>query len=155
MTLDDLPRVVELDRASFSLPWPESSFRFEISENKVSRCWVAETPGEDGTPMIAAMIVIWLIIDEVDVATFAVDGSFRRQGIAQRLLAHALLDAGRDGGKKAFLEVRASNTPARSLYHKFGFIEDGVRKQYYADNHEDAILMVLDPLQIDVLESFL
>ena len=97
MQSEDLPRVIELDRNSFSLPWPERSFRFELEKNEVSRCWVAELLPADGVPLLVAMIVVWLIADEVHVATLAVAPEHRRQKIAQRLLAHSLIDAYHSG----------------------------------------------------------
>ena len=153
MTLDDLEEVVQLDRASFSLPWPDSSFKYEIEKNECSRCWVVEIEREDGKKQLAGMIVAWLIVDEVHIATFAVREEYRRQGIASRLLAHTLLDAAKSGGEKGFLEVRRGNLAARALYQKFGIVEIGVRKKYYQDNGEDAILMNLDHLEIRLLES--
>jgi [ribosomal protein S18]-alanine N-acetyltransferase len=155
MTLDDLECVLQLDHASFTLPWPESSFRFEISKNECSRCWVAEIRDENSAPLIVGMIVLWLIIDEIHVATFAVDPNYRRMGIARRLLASSLLEAIHSGGTKSFLEVRAGNLAARTLYSKFGYVEVGVRKKYYQDNGEDAILMNLEDIEIPLLESFL
>lgn len=88
MQSEDLPQVFELDRNSFSLPWPERSFRFELENNEVSRCWVAELLSESGAPLLVAIIVVWMIADEVHVATLAVSPAYRRQKIAQRLLAH-------------------------------------------------------------------
>ncbi|MBA3073921.1 MAG: GNAT family N-acetyltransferase, partial [Anaerolineae bacterium] len=107
MTLKDLDEVIRLDHASFSLPWPESSFRFEIEKNECSRCWVALLDRR-----IVGIMVAWLIVDEIHIATFAVDPVYRRQGIAQRLLAHTLLDGLNSGGEKGFLEVREGNLPA-------------------------------------------
>jgi len=77
MTLDDLPQVIAIDQVSFSLPWPERSFRFEITDNPASRCWVIE--GEGGR--IIGMLVLWLIVDEAHIATIAVHADYRRQGI--------------------------------------------------------------------------
>lgn len=153
MTLNDLEEVVQLDQAAFSLPWPESSFKFEIEKNECSRCWVVEIDVEGGKKQLVGMIVAWLIVDEVHIATFAIREEFRRQGIASRLLAHTLMDAVKSGGEKGFLEVRRGNLAARALYQKFGFVEVGVRKKYYQDNGEDAVLMNLDPLEIKLLES--
>jgi [ribosomal protein S18]-alanine N-acetyltransferase len=150
MALRDLEQVIQLDQVSFSLPWPESSFKFEITKNEASRCWVAEIGNK-----IIGMIVTWLIVDEVHIATFAVDPDYRRQGIAQRLLAHTLIDAARSGGSKAFLEVRKGNLAAQALYRKFGFEEIGTRKKYYQDNGEDAVMMNLERFEINLFESFL
>lgn len=155
MEIRDLEDVVQLDRLSFSLPWPESSFRFELEKNEFSRCWVAEKADSEGNPRMIGMIVIWLIEDEVDIATFAVHPDTRQQKVAQRLLAYALLDACRSGGEKAYLEVRKGNVAARTLYQKFGFVEVGIRKAYYQDNQEDAVLMNLEEMQIPQLEVFL
>ncbi len=144
MTTQDVPAVSQIDRLSFSLPWPEHSFQYEVAENRVARCFVAET--EDRR--IAAMIVSWIIVDEMHIATIATHPDFRRQGIGERILREALLD-GRDAGAHlAFLEVRAGNEPAQAMYRKFGFRVSGKRPRYYRDNGEDAILMTLQPLEV-------
>ena len=141
MTLDDIEQVIAIDRVSFSLPWPERSFRFELTDNPASRCWVAEVDGK-----IVGMIVVWLIVDEVHVATIATHPEFRRQGIAKNLLSYALQYMSTEGAQSSFLEVRASNLAAQDLYRKFGFEESGVRRRYYRDNDEDAILMTLSAI---------
>jgi ribosomal-protein-alanine N-acetyltransferase len=141
MTLDDIEQVIAIDRESFSLPWPERSFRFELTDNPASRCWVAEVDGK-----IVGMIVVWLIVDEIHVATIATHPEFRRQGIAKNLLSHALQHLSTEGAQSSFLEVRASNLAAQELYRKFGFEESGVRRRYYRDNDEDAILMTLSAI---------
>ncbi len=141
MTLEDVPTVHEIDMLSFSLPWPERSFRFELTENPVTRGWVAESGGR-----IAAMLVLWLIVDEAHIATIATHPDFRRQGIGERLMIAALLSARAEGAARAFLEVRAGNAGALALYEKYGFVVAGVRLRYYKDNNEDAILMNLEDL---------
>ena len=141
MTLDDIEQVIAIDQVSFSLPWPERSFRFELTDNPASRCWVAEVDGK-----IVGMIVVWLIVDEVHVATIATHPEFRRQGIAKTLLSYALQHMSTEGAQSSFLEVRASNLAAQDLYRKFGFEESGVRRRYYRDNEEDAILMTLSAI---------
>ena len=154
MQSEDLPQVFELDRSSFSLPWPERSFRFELENNEVSRCWVAELLPESGAPLLVAMIVVWMIADEVHVATLAVSPAYRRQKIAQRLLAHTLIDAYHSGANSSFLEVRRSNQAAITLYQRFGYREVAVRRNYYKDNQEDAILMDLSPMNLENLKRF-
>jgi ribosomal-protein-alanine N-acetyltransferase len=141
MTLEDVPTVHEIDTLSFSLPWPERSFRFELTENPVSRGWVAESGGR-----IAAMLVLWLIVDEAHIATIATHPDFRRQGIGERLMIAALLSARAEGAARAFLEVRAGNAGALALYKKYSFVVAGIRPRYYKDNNEDAILMNLENL---------
>jgi ribosomal-protein-alanine N-acetyltransferase len=153
MQLDDLPAVIALDQSSFSLPWPESSFKYEVESNELSRCSVAEIQSPAGELTLVAMIVIWLIVDEAHVATIAVYPDYRRQKIAQRLLAHTLIDAYHTGAVKSFLEVRRGNQAAIRMYERFGFREVGIRKKYYQDNGEDAVLMDLDPLDLEHLLS--
>jgi ribosomal-protein-alanine N-acetyltransferase len=146
MTLDDVPAVLDLDQRSFSLPWPERSFRFELTDNPASRCWVAELDGK-----VVGMIVVWLIVEEAHVATIATHPDFRRKGIAKRLLSHALQKLMEQGARSSFLEVRESNLAAQAMYRKFGYEETGRRRRYYKDNDEDAILMNLDSLSAESL----
>ncbi len=144
MTMQDVPAVSQIDRLSFTLPWPEHSFQYEVAENRVARCFVAET--EDRR--IAAMIVSWLIVDEMHIATIATHPDFRRQGVGEYILREALLDGKKAGAQLAFLEVRAGNEPAQAMYRKFGFTVTGKRPRYYRDNGEDAILMTLKPIEV-------
>ena len=148
MTEADVPTVTALDKISFSLPWPERSFRFEVTDNPASRCWVAEVDGQ-----VVGMVVAWLFVDEVHVATIATHPDFRRQGIAQKLLIHTLRYTSDEGAVSSFLEVRESNLAAQEMYRKFGYENTGRRKRYYKDNDEDAILMTLSPLNIESLMS--
>ncbi len=143
MTLADLDQVEEIDQASFPTPWPKKAFRYELEQNQNALCWVVEwiEPGWD--PVIVAAIVIWLILDEAHIGTLAVRPGYRGQGIAQRLLARTLLESGGSGATHAMLEVRASNQAAQQLYLKFGFESVGIRRNYYQDTQEDAILMTL------------
>ena len=138
MTVEDIPVVVRLDQISFSLPWPERSFRFELTDNPASRCWVAEVQQR-----VVGMIVAWLLVDEMHIATLATHPDYRRQGIASKLLSHILLQGIEEGAQSSFLEVRESNDAAQEMYRKFGYEAAGRRKRYYRDNDEDAILMIL------------
>lgn len=138
MTEADIEQVVAIDQISFSLPWPASSFHFEVKDNLASRHWVADMDGR-----VVAMLVGWLIVDEFHIATIATHPDFRRCGIGRRLLVHAINAAGDEGIVRAFLEVREGNAGAIHMYHSLGFVEDGRREGYYADNNEDAILMSL------------
>lgn len=146
MTEDDIPAVVDLDQKSFSLPWPERSFRFELTDNPASRCWVAELDRK-----VVGMIVVWLIVDEAHVATVATHPEYRRRGIGRRLLSHALRHLIQDGARSSFLEVRESNLAAQEMYRKFGYEATSRRRHYYRDNDEDAILMNLESLTLERL----
>ena len=145
MTLDDVQQVIAIDQISFSLPWPVSSFRYELTENLASRCWVAEADGR-----VAAMLVAWFIVDEIHIATIATHPDFRKQGVGEKLLLHTLQSAKAEGAVSSFLEVREGNDAAIMMYRKLGYVESGRRAGYYKDNGEDAILMNLEPLNIEV-----
>ncbi len=150
MQLKDVPAVHEIDTLSFSLPWPERSFHFEVTENAASRGWVAEAQ-VNGKNQILGMLVLWIVVDEAHIATLAVHPDFRRNGIGSRIIVEALTTAFAEGARRAFLEVRAGNTAAHAMYHKLGFEVTGRRSRYYKDNFEDAILMTLEDLKVDKL----
>ncbi|HWQ04882.1 MAG TPA: ribosomal protein S18-alanine N-acetyltransferase [Longilinea sp.] len=154
MTTADISQVFALDVMSFSLPWPERSYHYEVEDNIHSRPWVMEDVSQAPTRIIG-MIVVWMILDEAHVATLAVHPEYRRRGIGQHLLANALLEAQKSGAVLAFLEVRKNNLAAQALYRRFGFVEDGIRPHYYADNGEDAILLSLRPLDPQALTILL
>lgn len=141
MTVKDVPDAHSLDKLSFTLPWPERSLRFEVTDNPAARCWAAVFDGR-----LVGMLVLWLIVDEAHIATLATHPDFRRQGIAARLLVEALNSAFKEGAQKALLEVRAGNEAALAMYRKYGFAQVGTRPHYYKDNGEDAILMTLECL---------
>ena len=146
MILEDIPVVVQLDQISFSLPWPERSFRFELTANPASRCWVAEVDGH-----VVGMVVAWMLVDEVHIATIATHPEYRRHGVGSKLLSNVLLQGMDEGAQTSFLEVRASNLAAQEMYRKFGYEVAGRRRRYYRDNDEDAILMLLKSLSRDRL----
>ena len=143
MELKDVDQVVAIDENSFSMPWPPRSYHFELTNNPASRSWVAESEGQ-----VVGMLVAWMIVDEIHIATIATHHDFRRQGIAEKLLIHALQAAKEEGALTSFLEVRESNHFARQMYNKFGYVEVGRRRHYYKDNQEDAILMSLESINV-------
>jgi len=139
----DIPAVAAIDQSAFSLPWPDSSYRHEVHDNLAARCFVAE----DDDHEIVAMIVSWMIVDELHIATFATHKNHRRKGVGSQLLTEALEDGWAGGARRAFLEVREGNLAAQEMYQKFGFRVTGRRPKYYRDNGEDAILMTLEPME--------
>ncbi len=151
MTLEDLVQVVEIDRASFPTPWPQDAFLYEIKRKRNVICWVVENVNSDGKGELIASIVIWLILDEAHIGTLAVKPGYRCQKIGQQLLASSLMEALHRGARRANLEVRESNQAAQNLYRKFGFEAVGLRRDYYTDTHEDAILMTLEKLNYQEL----
>lgn len=141
MKVEDIPEVVEIDRSSFALPWTERSFKYEVTENNAARCWVTEVDGR-----VAAMLVLWIIVDEAHIATIATHPNYRRRGFAKKMLIQSLVSAREEGMKKALLEVRARHVIAQKIYCDIGFEEVGRRPMYYRDNGEDAVLMTMEDL---------
>jgi len=152
MTVEDVPDVYALDVLSFNLPWTQRSFLYEVKENSKARNWVVEGFDSSGQHLVA-MLVLWLILDEVHIATLAVHPEFRRQGIAHRLLQTALNASYNEGALRSFLEVRAGNIAALAMYRELGFEVVGRRSRYYHDNNEDALLMTLENLKPYPLET--
>jgi ribosomal-protein-alanine N-acetyltransferase len=103
------------------------------------------TAGEQQGP-VAAYSCTWVVADEMHITSFAVHPGFRRQHVGQQLLAGVLTRAVELGCRQAVLEVRASNHAAQRLYGRLGFAPVAVRKRYYVDDHEDAIVMFLDDI---------
>ena len=142
MTPEDIPEVLEIDRVSFPNPWPERSYRYELTDNPAAQLYVVKL--DDGA--VVAYLGYWLIADEVHISTFAVKPDFRMQGIGEDLLKTALISAWERGARVATLEVRESNDSAIRLYEKLGFGVVGSRARYYRDNDEDATLMTLNDI---------
>ena len=137
MTEEHVPQIAALERACFSRPWSEDSIRAELW-NEAAVIVVAE--GEDGT--VLGYAGLQTVLDEGYINNVAVDERFRRQGVADELIA-AFVRFGQARLAFLTLEVRASNAPAIALYAKHGFVEAGRRKNYYDDPREDALLMTL------------
>jgi ribosomal-protein-alanine N-acetyltransferase len=141
MALDDLPAVHAIERASFSVPWPDDAYQNEIRSNRLASYVVARA-GDD----VVGFAGLWVMVDEAHVTTFAVDPRWRRRGVGEWLLLSLLDLAVARRAREATLEVRLSNLPARRLYEKYGFRPVGIRPRYYSDNGEDALIMTTDAL---------
>ncbi len=151
MKLTDIPRVHEIDVLSFPLPWPESSFQFELTENPSSLALVAEITPQDAWPVVIGMVVDWIVVDEAHIATIAIHPDFRGNGYGRHLLAETLRQSIQHGAILATLEVRETNLIAQQMYRTFGFSPVGRRMHYYKDNNEDAIIMTLEKLGSEYL----
>jgi ribosomal-protein-alanine N-acetyltransferase len=137
METGDLPAVLEIERASFTTPWSETSFFNEL-KNPRSTVKAARRDGR-----LTGYIFASRILDEGHILDLAVHPDFRRQGIGSALAAHAIEHLREEGCGFIFLEVRVSNQPAVKMYKRFGFEEIGIRKNYYLSPEEDAVVMVL------------
>lgn len=129
-----LEAILAIERVSNGAPWSEASFRREI-ENPQAHYFVADIGGVQG------FAGYWTLIDEAHITTIAVRPEARGKGIGRALMQKLLEDAKSLGMTCATLEVRIGNVSAISLYESLGFLNSGVRKNYYPDNREDAVIM--------------
>lgn len=132
---DHIPAIVEIEKRSNSSPWSERSFVNELDHPH--GIFLVALEGDE----IIGFGGVWIMIDEAHVTTVAVAPEHRRRGIGRRIVS-ALLEAARNRGTTcATLEVRAGNEPAIGLYESLGFVRSAIRKRYYPDNKEDAVVM--------------
>lgn len=138
MRFEDIPVVMEVEKQCFTITWSENAYRTELA-NQCADYQVAWLGGR-----LVGYVGMWLIMDEVHITTIGVATEFRSHKVGERLLV-AMLDAAREkGAQRVTLEVRKSNETAKALYRKYGFREAAIRKGYYSDNNEDAIIMWVD-----------
>lgn len=134
----DLPMVMAVERLSFASPWTERMFSEELA-NDWSSFWVAE---ETDPPRVSGFMVFWRAYDEIHLLNIAVAPERRRHGVARAMMDGMLGQARAHAASHVLLEVRPSNLAALRLYQGLGFRPVSVRPRYYADNGEDAIVMV-------------
>lgn len=138
VTSSDLENILAIEKASFEYPW---SPRFFLQELRVSCARSLLAVFEDKP---VGYVIYWLLPGEIDVHNLAVHPAYRRQGIG-RCLLQAVIEEAKGGGRgRITLEVRKSNEAAQRLYQSVGFVSQGIRKGYYSDNGEDAVIMVLE-----------
>lgn len=152
MTLDDVESANEIERLSFSTPWPPYAFEQELRGNRLAHYLVARSGDA-----VVGFAGIWVMVDDAHVTTISVHPEWRRRGVASRLLL-ALADlAVKIGARRLTLEVRPSNLGAQALYRRFGFTVAGRRARYYTDDGEDALVMTTagldDPVMVALLEA--
>lgn len=148
MTAEDIEQVYQIELATFTPPWSRESFHEEMERNKCARYLVAEADGH-----IIAYAGAWCIFEEGHITNVAVDKAYRGQGVGRRITAALMQYAANLGVQYMTLEVRRGNLTAQALYKSLGFEELGVRKRYYEDNGEDALLMVCQHMP-EVQEDF-
>jgi [ribosomal protein S18]-alanine N-acetyltransferase len=136
MSTEDLDEVMEVENHSFSVPWNRDAFFSEIETNHFATYIVIEDDGK-----VTGYCGVWIIVDEAHITNIAVLPSYRGKGLGDKLLGSMIEIAKEMGARTMTLEVRVSNIPAQSLYRKFGFRDGGIRKNYYSDNQEDALVM--------------
>ena len=169
MTMNDVPRVVEIERLAYTTPWPPSAYRREIQENRMAHyivvrdTWLKPNPvaiHEEArrpfplslltrtpaplSPDIANIIAfagLWHMINEAHITTIAAHPDYRGRGVGELMLSTLIGVAYAAQARYVTLEVRVSNSVAQSLYRKYGFSQTHIRRRYYSDNHEDAYVM--------------
>lgn len=132
---DDPPKLAELDKHCFAIPWSQKAFADEV-KNKLANYFIAR----DGD-MVIGYAGFWEVCGEGDITNIAVDEGYRRMHIGSRLIEAMIREAKLMKLELLTLEVRRSNAAARGLYEKYGFKILGERRGYYSDNGEDALIM--------------
>ncbi|MDR3566059.1 MAG: ribosomal protein S18-alanine N-acetyltransferase [Negativicutes bacterium] len=141
MELTDIDRVVIVEQQSFAVPWSRAAFETELDDNNLAHYFVAELDG-----VVAGYGGIWIILDEAHVTNIAIMPEHRRKGLGEKLVAGLLDFAKNNGATCMTLEVRRSNGEAQRLYRRLGFVPRGLRRQYYTDTQEDALIMWRDEI---------
>ncbi|MDD4658465.1 MAG: ribosomal protein S18-alanine N-acetyltransferase [Eubacteriales bacterium] len=136
MTPAHLVQVMEIEKASFTVPWSEITYFREITENPYA-IYIVATAAEE----VAGYAGRWLILDESHITNIAVAPGWRRKGVARKLMEYMLRASLGQGANRMTLEVRRSNLGAQKLYEEFDFSVAGLRRGYYTDNNEDALIM--------------
>ncbi|GAB3047027.1 ribosomal protein S18-alanine N-acetyltransferase [Virgibacillus ainsalahensis] len=136
MMTDDVDQVMEVERASFTIPWTTDIFYQELVDNMHAHYFVMELDNK-----IIGYAGTWIIIDDAQITNIAVMPEFRGQKLGERLFQYTIQQAVMMGVSRLSLEVRKSNIVAQKMYQKFGLVPGGIRKNYYVDDQEDAIVM--------------
>jgi ribosomal-protein-alanine N-acetyltransferase len=136
MRVEDVEHVSRVERRCYTLTWSSSAYITEIGNPSAYY-----TVAKDETDAVVGYAGMWVIMDEIHITTIAVDPVQRGRKVGERLLYDLLEEGMSRGGERATLEVRERNTVAHNLYLKYGFEDVAVRKRYYSDNNENAIIM--------------
>jgi len=143
MRAQDLDQVMEIEHASFRAPWSRQVFAEEL-ERDWAYVDVVRVREQGGRSRVAAFCNYWLVRDEVHILNVATHPDHRRNGHAARLMTHVVDFAKRHRCRYVTLEVRRSNEGALALYRSYGFKPVGIRPNYYVEDNEDAVVMLLE-----------
>jgi [ribosomal protein S18]-alanine N-acetyltransferase len=144
LTLADLAAIERIERRAYPTPWSRSMFAGELA--KTSSICLGAVDADTGERLVAYLIIS-RYADAWHVMNVAVHEDYREQGIATKLLNRLFELTAGDGRRGYTLEVRVSNSGAIRLYEKLGFVPRGIRRGYYTDNREDALIMWKDPVR--------
>lgn len=142
MKLEDLNEVLEIEVLAFATPWSRNSFLYELLENERAIYLTAKNEYDQ----IMGYVGMWTVFDEGHITNLATHPQYRRQGVAYKLMNELFAVSKEKGVRYLTLEVRRTNSSAQELYQKMGFVHMGVRRKYYLDNNEDALIMWKGPI---------
>jgi len=140
----DLEGVLDVEAESFTNPWTRDMYSWELKNRSLCHILLVRTE----ECRVAGFCAFWLVFDEIHINNVAMRPGFRAQGIGTALLRRVLAEARQLGARRATLEVRASNEGARRLYERLGFYVAGVRRDYYTNPVEDALILWRDEDQV-------
>ena len=180
MTEADIPQVAGIEGQSFPTTWPRTAYRRELanrlarylvlvdranspisavqerSERKSILGFFLRKPAQASTSdYIIGYVGVWLMVDQAHIVAIAIREDYRRQGLGELLMAESVDTALANGQESVTLEVRRSNESAQALYEKYRFLKVGVRRRYYTDNKEDALIMTTPPINTDAYAEHL
>lgn len=136
MTVEDIPAVVRIEEESFATPWTEEIFEHEMTGNNYAHYIVATKDNQ-----VIGHCGMWIVLDECHITNIAVLKKFRGYGIGEQILKESIRLCKKLEVRLMTLEVRVSNEIAQNMYRKLGFQDGGIRKNYYTDDREDALVM--------------
>lgn len=136
MEVADVEAICAIEQESFNIPWTREAFINELTNNMLAKYMVLEVDG-----VVAGYVGMWLIVDEAHITNIAIASAYRGRGYGEQLMTELAAMAQYMGMRAMTLEVRVSNQVAINLYTKIGFENAGIRKGYYSDNGEDAMVM--------------
>jgi len=151
MRREDVSQAEEIDRQAFPTMLPPPNYEREL-KNRLAH-YIAACDGEEGKDYIAGFAGLWLLVDEAHIVNIVVRDSHRRRGVGELLLMHIIKLAMDRGAELITLEVRDSNKIAQSLYKKYGFSIKGIRRNYYLDDKEDAVIMTVEDIKSTVFKE--
>ncbi|MFD1929616.1 ribosomal protein S18-alanine N-acetyltransferase [Sporosarcina siberiensis] len=136
MVAEDIPAVVGIEEEAFPTPWTTEIFEHEMNGNEYAYYVVAEVDNE-----VIGHMGMWIVLDECHITNVAVREHMRGNGIGEGLMRECMDFCKELAVRTMTLEVRLTNSTAQNLYRKLGFQDGGIRKNYYSDDHEDALVM--------------
>ena len=142
MGMEHIQGVWEVEKLAFKTPWPKDAFEKELKDNHLAFYLVVLDPHKEDK--VIAYVGSWLILDECHITNVAVHPDYKRQRVAHNLLKILVDTMKLRGFLGITLEVRVTNDSAKKLYKNLGFMEQGIRKGYYSDDNEDAMIMWLN-----------